>query len=351
MRPRAVGGVAPGARLPQQAAALDREKRQAAVPVGAVGVAPGEHQRVAVHERHLVAEGIEREPARQSPGNGPTGSGGVSAKGSVCVQAPAATRVPASSARASAARALRRMGQRMLEDDVVEHGATADQVLLDDSLEHRWIASAVPRALRVDHGDRPLLADAQAVGLGAVDAALLREAELPEAPLEVVPGREPALLLAALGGGLVAAEEDVPPDAGIPTAAIRIVERLWGAVVAGRPSPGRAAAAVDASIASRSARSSAVSWSTARLSSVTSLRSRVTSSRSRFTLVPATIHTSRAMRSRVPQPSVAGRAPILRQDGHVPVMRSRSKNETSLPHCGHLVMGPPEPRGVSRWSR
>src|SRR5262245_43489594 len=84
-------------------------------------------------------------------------------------------------------------------------------MLLDDSLEHRRIAGGVPRAFRIDDGDRSAFTDPQAVGLRAENAALLRQPELLQAPLEEVPRRQPALLLAALRVGLIAAEEDVAP--------------------------------------------------------------------------------------------------------------------------------------------
>ena len=58
---------------------------------------------------------------------------------------------------------------------------SADQVLLDDALEDRRIAPAVPRALRIDDGDRPAFADAQAVRLRPQDAALLGRARAPSA--------------------------------------------------------------------------------------------------------------------------------------------------------------------------
>src|SRR5262252_704252 len=86
-------------------------------------------------------------------------------------------------------------------------------MLLDDPLEDRRIAARVPRALRVDDGDRSALADAEAIRFRAQDAALLRQPELLEAPFEELPRREAAFLLAALRIRLVAAEKDVPPRA------------------------------------------------------------------------------------------------------------------------------------------
>src|SRR5688572_6745235 len=99
----------------------------------------------------------------------------------------------------------------MLHDDVRFQHTSADQMLLDDGFEHGRVAFPVPRAVRVDDGNRAAFADAEAVGLGAQDAALLRKAQLLEAPLQKVPGRQAPLLVAALRVGLVAAEKDVPP--------------------------------------------------------------------------------------------------------------------------------------------
>src|SRR5678815_6095943 len=45
-------------------------------------------------------------------------------------------------------------GKRRLSDQVVLHRSAADEMLLDDSLEHGRIALAIPGAFRVDDGDR-----------------------------------------------------------------------------------------------------------------------------------------------------------------------------------------------------
>src|SRR5262245_20379305 len=102
----------------------------------------------------------------------------------------------------------------MRRDQVFLHSATADQVLLDDSLEHRRVALAVPRSLRIDDGDRTAFTDAQAVGLGAQDAAVLGEAQLFQALLEKVPGGQAALLVTALRRRLIVAQEDLPARRG-----------------------------------------------------------------------------------------------------------------------------------------
>ena len=45
----------------------------------------------------------------------------------------------------------------------------------------------IPDAFRIDHGDGAVEADAQAVRLGAIDLAVLRQVEFDEPLLEVLP--------------------------------------------------------------------------------------------------------------------------------------------------------------------
>src|SRR5436190_14193195 len=98
----------------------------------------------------------------------------------------------------------------MLRDQRVMDGTSTDQVFLDDPLEERRIALSVPRAFWIDDRDRPAFADAEAVRLGAQDPALLGETQFLQPRLQVIPRGETALLLAALGLRLIAAEKDVP---------------------------------------------------------------------------------------------------------------------------------------------
>jgi hypothetical protein len=51
--------------------------------------------------------------------------------------------------------------------------AAADQVFLDDSLEHGRITLAVPHPFWINDGDRSALANAQTVGFRPQDAALI----------------------------------------------------------------------------------------------------------------------------------------------------------------------------------
>src|SRR5688572_636991 len=87
-------------------------------------------------------------------------------------------------------------------------------MLLDDPLQYGRVAGTVPGAFGIDDRDRSALADAQAVGLRAADPAGLAQSQLLEPRFQVFPRRQAPLLLAALGLGLVAAEEDVPPGDG-----------------------------------------------------------------------------------------------------------------------------------------
>ena len=84
-------------------------------------------------------------------------------------------RVPSSSG--SRSRPVERVGgdQELLDDP------SDDEMLLDDAFEDRRIAAAVPRAFRIDDGDRAAFADAQAVRLRPQDAALVGETEFLQA--------------------------------------------------------------------------------------------------------------------------------------------------------------------------
>src|SRR4029077_6793665 len=102
-----------------------------------------------------------------------------------------------------------RRSQGMFGDQVLCDNPTRDQVFVNDAIKHRRVAGAVPSALRVDDRHGAALADPQAVGLGPEDAALLGEPERLQSRLQMVPGLEPASLLATLRRRLVAAEKDV----------------------------------------------------------------------------------------------------------------------------------------------
>src|SRR5437764_2793468 len=100
--------------------------------------------------------------------------------------------------------------QRLVNDP------SANQMFLDDALEHRGVALSVPCALWIHDRNRTAFANPKAVGLRAQDAALLRQSELPQAALQKVPRRKPALLVAALRVRLIAAEKNVAARDGYP---------------------------------------------------------------------------------------------------------------------------------------
>src|SRR5262245_43741105 len=106
------------------------------------------------------------------------------------------------------------VAEGMRSDQGVSHDAAADEMLLDDLFEHGRIAASVPRTFWIHDCNRTAFADAQAIGFGAQNATLLREAKLLQAALQEFPGREPALLLTTLGIRLIAAEKDVAAGGG-----------------------------------------------------------------------------------------------------------------------------------------
>lgn len=116
--------------------------------------------------------------------------------------------------RALAGRRLRRGIEWMSRDQEFTDDVSVDEVFLDDALEHRGIAGAVPGTFGVHDRDRSTLADAETVRFGSKDAALLGEFQLFEPLLEKRPRGEAAILVAALGLCLIAAQEDMPSSDG-----------------------------------------------------------------------------------------------------------------------------------------
>src|SRR5882672_5733172 len=99
----------------------------------------------------------------------------------------------------------------MLRDQVLVDDAPADEMFLNDAVEHGWIALPVPRPFGIDDGDWAAFADSEAVHLGAQDTTLLRQPQLFQTTLQEVPRGEAAIFLAALWVGLVAAKKNMPP--------------------------------------------------------------------------------------------------------------------------------------------
>ena len=96
-----------------------------------------------------------------------------------------------------------------LDDEKLLDDFSAEQVLLDDALQDRWLTRVVPSALGINDCDGATLTDAQAVRLGPQYAALLRQVQLLEPPLQKRPCRKAAFLLAALRLFLIAAEKNM----------------------------------------------------------------------------------------------------------------------------------------------
>src|SRR5438034_7440873 len=107
------------------------------------------------------------------------------------------------------ARPRRLLLETMDGNELVFDDAAGDEVFLNDALEDRRIAFAIPGALGIHDGDRTAFADAETVRLRAQNSTLLGQAELLETPLQKIPRREPAILLAAFRRGLIAAKKNV----------------------------------------------------------------------------------------------------------------------------------------------
>ena len=79
-------------------------------------------------------------------------------------------------------------GEGILGEAKVLDDAPPDKVLLNDAFGIFGGDVTVPGAFGIDNGDRPVDADAEALGLGAVAGAVgAGEAQLVEAVFEVVP--------------------------------------------------------------------------------------------------------------------------------------------------------------------
>ena len=90
------------------------------------------------------------------------------------------------------------------------HWLAADQMFLDDALDHFGRRRVIPNAIGVDHGDGAVFANSQAIGLGAIDAAgPLHQAAFGQAFFQIVPGSVGDFALRALGLGLIGAQKDV----------------------------------------------------------------------------------------------------------------------------------------------
>lgn len=98
----------------------------------------------------------------------------------------------------------------MLRESVLGHRRPADQMLLNDFLQHLGTAGVVPNTFRVDHCDRAVSADLQAISLGSVNTTITYQTQLQQPALEESPGFEAEIVFATFRFALIAAQEDVP---------------------------------------------------------------------------------------------------------------------------------------------
>ena len=92
------------------------------------------------------------------------------------------------------------------------NNSPVNQMFLYDSLNHFRRAGMIPDAFGINHGDRPLRADAQAIRFGAINQRLrLGKIQFFEPPLQVIPRFKPLLFRRALRLSLVRTKKNVPP--------------------------------------------------------------------------------------------------------------------------------------------
>src|SRR5262245_61285016 len=93
--------------------------------------------------------------------------------------------------RSSSARFFLRNRQRVAREGERFDDASADEMFLDDSLEHLGRAGVIPDAFGINDRDRPARADAEAVGFRAIDQRLgSRELQFLEPLLQKFPRRK-----------------------------------------------------------------------------------------------------------------------------------------------------------------
>jgi hypothetical protein len=102
--------------------------------------------------------------------------------------------------------------ERVSRETVLFYYLAADQVFLDDALQHFWCGGVIPDAFGVDDGDGPAFADTEAVGLGAIH--VVEESQFSQAAFQVVPGFDAHLSRAALRIGLLGTQEDMVLNGG-----------------------------------------------------------------------------------------------------------------------------------------
>lgn len=71
-----------------------------------------------------------------------------------------------------------RLGQWVNQKRIFLNNLIGDQVLLDNAFNDVWHGAVIPDAIWIDHKDRPLLANSQAIGLGTKNAGGLFSRDL-----------------------------------------------------------------------------------------------------------------------------------------------------------------------------
>lgn len=91
---------------------------------------------------------------------------------------------------------------------------TTDQMSLNDLFEDTFVTTAIPSPFRVDDSDRATAANPQAIGFGAIDAALPGQIQFFQSILEKVPRCQRSFSVAAFRFRRVGTQKDVPLDLG-----------------------------------------------------------------------------------------------------------------------------------------
>jgi hypothetical protein len=97
----------------------------------------------------------------------------------------------------------------MVLESMLGNWPPADQMFLNDALEHWRVTATIPRPFRIHDRDRTPFANPETVRFGPEHATLLTQTELFETSLEKLPRNEATLLFATLRGGLVATKKDM----------------------------------------------------------------------------------------------------------------------------------------------
>src|SRR5262249_30306729 len=101
---------------------------------------------------------------------------------------------------------------RIARESELLHDAPADQVFLDDALDHLRRSRMVPDSFGINHRDRAAFANAETIGFGPVHS--VTQSQLRETALEILPGIQAVILGATLGLGLIGAQKNVAANAG-----------------------------------------------------------------------------------------------------------------------------------------